>query len=110
MEAGQSAAQPFPWDRRGTLCCLFLFQKFIDRSEISLKNAIRDEWDASLRGGTFPSLKLILVTVQPHARMLFHLFMEKLQRRIKTKMRWLDCKGPVVDSDTYSKKIFTIIS
>ena len=38
------------------------------------------------------------------------MIMEKLQRSIRKKMRWLDCKVSVVDSDTYDKKIFMIVS
>ena len=39
-----------------------------------------------------------------------NMIMEKLQRSIRKKMRWLDCKVSVVDSDTYDKKIFMIVS
>lgn len=38
------------------------------------------------------------------------MIMEKLQRSINTKMRWMDCKVAVVDSDTYNKKIFKVVS
>lgn len=36
--------------------------------------------------------------------------MLELQRSMNTKMRWLNCRVSVVDSTTYNKKIFQIIS
>ncbi|MCI8723025.1 MAG: hypothetical protein HFH16_04815 [Ruminococcus sp.] len=36
--------------------------------------------------------------------------MSELQRSIMRKMQWLDCKVSVVDSNTYNKKIFRIVS
>ncbi len=36
------------------------------------------------------------------------MIMERLQRSMNTKMRWLNCKVSVVDSSTYSKNIFQI--
>lgn len=38
------------------------------------------------------------------------MIMEKLQRSISKKMRWLDCKVSVIDSSTYNEKIFKIVS
>ena len=38
------------------------------------------------------------------------MIMEKLQRSINTKMRWMDCRVSVVDSDTYNERIFKIVS
>lgn len=35
--------------------------------------------------------------------------MSELQRSMNTKMRWLNCKVSVVDSDTYDKRIFQIV-
>lgn len=32
-----------------------------------------------------------------------------LQKSINTKMRWMNCRVSVVDSDTYNKKIFQLI-
>lgn len=37
------------------------------------------------------------------------MIMGSLQQSMKTKMRWLNCKVSVVDSDTYDKKIFEIV-
>ena len=36
--------------------------------------------------------------------------MENLQRSMNTKMRWLNCRVSVVDSSTYNKDIFQIVS
>ena len=38
------------------------------------------------------------------------MIMENLQRSMNTKMRWLNCRVSVVDSSTYNKDIFQIIS
>ena len=38
------------------------------------------------------------------------MIMENLQRSMNTKMRWLNCKVSVVDSSTYNKDIFQIVS
>ena len=38
------------------------------------------------------------------------MIMENLQKSMNTKMRWLNCKVSVVDSDTYNKDIFQIVS
>lgn len=38
------------------------------------------------------------------------MIMENLQRSMNTKMRWLNCRVSVVDSSTYYKDIFQIIS
>lgn len=38
------------------------------------------------------------------------MIMESLQRSMDTKMRWLNCKVSVVDSATYNKDIFKIVS
>ena len=38
------------------------------------------------------------------------MIMENLQRSMNTKMRWLNCKVSVVDSSTYNKDIFLIVS
>lgn len=38
------------------------------------------------------------------------MIMENLQRSMNTKMRWLNCRVSVVDSATYNKDIFQIIS
>ena len=38
------------------------------------------------------------------------MIMENLQRSMNTKMRWLNCKVSVVDSSTYNKDIFPIVS
>lgn len=38
------------------------------------------------------------------------MIMENLQRSMNTKMRWLNCKVSVVDSSTYNKNIFQIVS
>ena len=37
------------------------------------------------------------------------MIMENLQRSMNTKMRWLNCRVSVVDSDTYNKNIFQIV-
>lgn len=37
------------------------------------------------------------------------MIMGSLQQSMKTKMRWLNCRVSVVDSDTYDKKIFEIL-
>lgn len=36
------------------------------------------------------------------------MIMEQLQRSMETKMRWLNCKVSVVDSNTYDKRLFLI--
>lgn len=38
------------------------------------------------------------------------MIMEELQRSMNTKMRWLNCRVSVVDSATYNKEIFQIVS
>lgn len=38
------------------------------------------------------------------------MIMQRLQRSLNTKMRWVDCKVSVVDSDTCNEKIFKIVS
>lgn len=38
------------------------------------------------------------------------MIMENLQRSMNTKMRWLNCRVAVVDSSTYNKDIFQIVS
>lgn len=38
------------------------------------------------------------------------MIMENLQRSMNTKMRWLNCRVSVVDSTTYNKDIFQIVS
>ena len=38
------------------------------------------------------------------------MILENLQRSMNTKMRWLNCKVSVVDSSTYNKDIFQIVS
>lgn len=38
------------------------------------------------------------------------MIMDSLQRSMNTKMRWLNCKVSVVDSSTYNKDIFQIVS
>lgn len=38
------------------------------------------------------------------------MIMENLQRSMNTKMRWLNCRVSVVDSSTYNKDIFQIVS
>ena len=38
------------------------------------------------------------------------MIMEELQRSMNTKMRWLNCRVSVVDSTTYNKNIFRIVS
>ena len=38
------------------------------------------------------------------------MIMESLQRSMNTKMRWLNCRVSVVDSSTYNKDIFQIVS
>ena len=38
------------------------------------------------------------------------IIMENLQRSMNTKMRWLNCRVSVVDSSTYNKDIFQIVS
>ena len=38
------------------------------------------------------------------------MIMENLQKSMNTKMRWLNCRVSVVDSDTYNKNIFQIVS
>lgn len=38
------------------------------------------------------------------------MIMEDLQRSMNTKMRWLNCRVSVVDSATYNKDIFQIVS
>ena len=38
------------------------------------------------------------------------MIMENLQRSMNTKMRWLNCRVSVVDSSTYNKDIFKIVS
>lgn len=38
------------------------------------------------------------------------MIMENLQRSMNTKRRWLNCKVSVVDSSTYNKDIFQIVS
>ncbi|MDO5785355.1 MAG: hypothetical protein Q4P20_09880 [Eubacteriales bacterium] len=38
------------------------------------------------------------------------MIMEELQRSMNTKMRWLNCRVSVVDSTTYNKEIFQIVS
>ena len=38
------------------------------------------------------------------------MIMENLQRSMNTKMRWLNCRVSVVDSATYNKDIFQIVS
>ena len=38
------------------------------------------------------------------------MIMEDLQRSMNTKMRWLNCRVSVVDSSTYNKDIFKIVS
>lgn len=38
------------------------------------------------------------------------MIMEELQRSMNTKMRWLNCRVSVVDSATYNKDIFQIVS
>lgn len=37
------------------------------------------------------------------------MIMENLQKSMNTKMRWLNCRVSVVDSDTYNKNIFQIV-
>lgn len=37
------------------------------------------------------------------------MIMSDLQKSINTKMRWMNCRVSVVDSDTYNKKIFQLI-
>lgn len=37
------------------------------------------------------------------------MMMLNLQRSMETKMRWLNCKVSVVDSNTYNNKIFQIV-
>lgn len=37
------------------------------------------------------------------------MIMSELQRSMNTKMRWLNCKVSVVDSDTYDKRLFQIV-
>ena len=34
------------------------------------------------------------------------MIMDELQRSMQTKLRWLNCKVSVVDTDTYNNKIF----
>lgn len=38
------------------------------------------------------------------------MIMEELQRSMNTKMRWLNCRVSVVDSSTYNKNIFQVVS
>lgn len=38
------------------------------------------------------------------------MIMENLQKSMNTKMRWLNCRVSVVDSSTYNKDIFQIVS
>lgn len=38
------------------------------------------------------------------------MIMDNLQRSMNTKMRWLNCRVSVVDSSTYNKNIFQIVS
>jgi len=37
------------------------------------------------------------------------MIMSELQRSMNTKMRWLNCKVSVVDSNTYNKRIFQVV-
>lgn len=37
------------------------------------------------------------------------MIMSELQRSMKTKMQWLNCRVSVVDSDTYDQKVFRIV-
>lgn len=37
------------------------------------------------------------------------MIMSELQRSMNTKMKWLNCRVSVVDSDTYEKRIFKIV-
>lgn len=37
------------------------------------------------------------------------MIMSELQRSMQTKMRWLNCRVSVVDSDTYEQKMFQIV-
>lgn len=36
------------------------------------------------------------------------MFMSDLEKKIKKKLKWLDCQVSVVDSDTYRKEIFSV--
>lgn len=36
------------------------------------------------------------------------MIMSSLERRMQTKLRWLDCKISVVDSNTYNREIFEL--
>ena len=38
------------------------------------------------------------------------MIMQRLQESMKQKLQWLNCRVSVVDSDTYNKKLFQIIS
>lgn len=38
------------------------------------------------------------------------MIMNELQKSIKRKLKWINCRVSVVDSDTYNSKIFKIVS